>query len=63
MVDIYGPAIGKRHAAAGDHNDAEKAGGYVAQFVAMRVVQPEDGTGVVGTGSGAIGNLPGVGVG
>src|SRR5579863_9832313 len=29
----------------------------------MRVVEPEEGTGIIGAGAGAIGNLPGVGVG
>ena len=63
MVDIFGAAVGEGHAAAGDDESAEETGGDVAKFVAVGMVEPEDGAGIVGAGTGAVRNLPDVGVG
>jgi hypothetical protein len=40
--DILRAAIGKRHAAAGDDDDAKEAGGDIAKFIGVRVVEPEN---------------------
>src|ERR1039457_410171 len=63
VVHIFGPAVGKRHALPRDDEPAEQTGSYIAQFIAMRMVEPEDRAWIVWSGAGTLGNLPGVGMG
>src|SRR5437870_1573064 len=61
-VNILGSSIGAGHTFAGDDNRADESGVGIVTFEVVGMIEPDDGTGIVGSWSRTLGHFPAVGM-
>src|SRR6266849_3486688 len=62
-VNILGSSIGAGHTFTGDDNRADESGVGIVTFEVVGMIEPDNGTGIVGSWSGALRHFPDIGVG